>query len=646
MLRVEYPAARDSTDPPERNMDNTVDERDMSGESGTKQGNGNTQMASRATDLPSGDEPFDLGSGRATACLGAGGMAQVYKIWNEKLEVYRAVKVLLPSTKHDLTQRFETEAKITAKLHHPNIVDIYNVGEWNGLPYIEMELVDGDTLETIVHRHGRLPTTVCSAIGVQIARSLCYAHDQDYLIYGKNYHGVIHRDLKPANIMLSRTGQIKLMDFGIARPTEAGLLTVDGNIVGTLQYLSPEQLDGKDIDGRTDIYSLGAVLYEMMTGTKTFPQNTITNLMKTKVVNSYRKFDSFEFPTNHSLAGIVEKCLASRKTDRYDNAGALLDVLDNAHGQITNLSPQQVLADYIREPSRRPEEQQSKPRRLIPRALVLCVALLLALVAGLTVLLLRSRPLGHGATVEGEEISSPRQTDRAGKDRAAPGPLATEKPKETREPKEPTPATTARQLSRTRAPDMKTSRGATRPETGPTPKRSPMTPLQRKYGSSDLTTIGEAACRKGNFGDAITALRQVPKDHPRHHRATLFLLQAYMESRRYADAQSLVQNSPSDDAFMYLLRGRLSAALSRTDEALNLYQNALTKPSSVMQRTLIRAEALYHTALAHDKRYSQSPSKETRLQAINAWNNVKRSYANSPEHARRSMAEEKLGALH
>ncbi|HEX7509984.1 MAG TPA: serine/threonine-protein kinase, partial [Chitinivibrionales bacterium] len=229
-----------------------------------------------SSNLPSGNEPLVLGSGTIVGLLGTGGMARVYKIWNEKLEVFRAVKILIPTQQGDLRNRFETEAKITAKLHHPNIVEIYNVGDWQNLPYLEMELIDGKSLEAIIHATGKLPPQVCSAISIFVIRALAYAHGQEFLIYGKTYQGIIHRDLKPANIMISSQGALKLMDFGIARPTEASLHTVEGNIVGTMQYLSPEQLDGIDVDHRADLYAFGAILYEMLTGTKTFPQETIT----------------------------------------------------------------------------------------------------------------------------------------------------------------------------------------------------------------------------------------------------------------------------------------------------------------------------------------------------------------------------------
>ncbi|MBN2188560.1 MAG: protein kinase, partial [Chitinispirillaceae bacterium] len=132
--------------------------------------------------LPSGKDPIPLGSGIIVGLLGTGGMARVYKIWNEKLEVSRAVKVLIPTQQKDLRNRFETEVKITAKLHHPNIVEIYSVGEWSGLPFLEMELIEGESIEAIISRYGKLPFAVCSAVAIFIARALVYAHGQEFLL--------------------------------------------------------------------------------------------------------------------------------------------------------------------------------------------------------------------------------------------------------------------------------------------------------------------------------------------------------------------------------------------------------------------------------------------------------------------------------
>jgi serine/threonine-protein kinase len=194
--------------------------------------------------LPDGTLPLPLGSGSIAGLLGTGGMSNVYKIWTPQMETYRAVKLMKPPLSLESRHRFQTEIRIMAALSHPNIVEIHGVGEWNTLSYIEMEMIDGFTLAGIIAKKGALPIPVCTAIGLLVARALCYAHDREYVLYGKSYRGIIHRDLKPSNIMVANDGRVKLMDFGIARPVDASLMTVDGAIMGTVQYLAPEQIEG------------------------------------------------------------------------------------------------------------------------------------------------------------------------------------------------------------------------------------------------------------------------------------------------------------------------------------------------------------------------------------------------------------------
>ena len=136
--------------------------------------------------IPSGNEPLKLGTGTVVELLGTGGMAKVYKIWSETLETYRAVKLLMPSNDHSNYQRFETESRISANLKHPNIVKVHGTGEWHGLPFMEMEYVDGVTLQVFLQFFQSLPPLLCTAIAVQIARGLAYAHTQQVLLYGKN----------------------------------------------------------------------------------------------------------------------------------------------------------------------------------------------------------------------------------------------------------------------------------------------------------------------------------------------------------------------------------------------------------------------------------------------------------------------------
>jgi serine/threonine protein kinase len=299
--------------------------------------------------LPDAKKSVQMGSGVITSVISSGGMAIIYEIWNAELEVKRAIKLLHPDHTKESEERFQTEMKITAKLHHPNIIEIYAVGKWNDLPYIEMERIDGVTLEKLIGDSGGLPVEVCTAIGIMTGRALNYAHNQDYQLYGKEYHGIIHRDLKPGNIMVTNAGIVKLMDFGIAKPVTVSMHTMEGVIMGTMQYLAPEQLDGKDIDVRADIYSLGTVIYEMLTGSRAFPEQNLAKLVTDKLNNNYVPLAGYSRKIPPPLCNLVEKCLRYEKEKRMQNALEFLRTLGNVHKSIDAKSPEQILSQYMKE---------------------------------------------------------------------------------------------------------------------------------------------------------------------------------------------------------------------------------------------------------------------------------------------------------
>ncbi|NLD98701.1 MAG: serine/threonine protein kinase, partial [Fibrobacter sp.] len=309
--------------------------------------------------IPSGEEQVPLGSGVITGILGSGGMAKVYRIWNEKLELYRAVKILIPTNQKTNWTRFQTESKISAKLHHPNIIEVHNVGEWRGIPYMEMEIVEGDTLSSLMHKFKTLPSFVTSAIAVQVARALAYAHSQEIMIYGKTYKGIIHRDLKPSNIMVGKNGIVKLMDFGVARPVEAGLHTVDTeSIVGTIHYFSPEQISGYPIDPLSDIYSFGAVVYEMICGKNPFPQTTMVNLIRAKEKNQFIRLEDFQLPADPRLMSVAQVCLRTDKNARFQSAAQLRDHLEQVHASLAAGMPEDVVVRFLDNPEAMFEENR------------------------------------------------------------------------------------------------------------------------------------------------------------------------------------------------------------------------------------------------------------------------------------------------
>ena len=267
-----------------------------------------------------------LGPYEILSPIGAGGMGEVYKARDTRLERTVAIKVLPQhlSSSPDVRQRFEREAKTISQLSHPHICALYDVGREGENEYLVMEYLEGETLLDRLAK-GPLPLEQTLRCGVEIADALDKAHRQ----------GIVHRDLKPANVMLTRSG-VKLLDFGLAKamtpaaqqssltalPTQQGL-TQEGTILGTFQYMAPEQLEGKDADGRTDIFAFGAVLYEMATGKKAFAGANQASLITAIMSSEPAPISAIQPTAPASLDRIVRTCLAKDPEDRWQSASDL-----------------------------------------------------------------------------------------------------------------------------------------------------------------------------------------------------------------------------------------------------------------------------------------------------------------------------------
>jgi serine/threonine protein kinase len=619
-----------------------------------------TQTGSRATPLttvtqaarlPDGNQAIPLGSGIIAGTLGEGGMARVYRVWNQKLELYRAVKVLLPTERPELMERFETEIKISAKLHHPNIVETYTVGDWNGLPYIEMELVEGVSLDSLIKEYGKIPPVICTAIGIQVASALAYAHTQQFLIYGKTYNGIIHRDLKPANIMIGQNGVVKLMDFGIARPSEVGLHTVAGNIVGTLPYLSPEQLDESEIDQRSDIYSLGTILYESLTGEKTFPQQTVTNLMRMKIINSYRRFDALSIDVHPHLAKAVEKCLSQDKNERFTTSKEFEDTLKLIYKHLSNEPVDSVLQKFVNDPNSfelKPGRRKLKLGKLIPVLIGVAIVAVIGAVVGLLIAFPPEKSTQTNVATP-DSVQTAVDTSKVQK---VPDTQVVIVPQPVETIPQPVPVKNPPVVSHTGKPDKQkhptnpknpTTQSSTYSQT--TSNESPVDMLIRKYSESDLVEVADAASRNGAWNDVITAIENLPPDSPKKTKGNVLLTLAYVEQGKAAKASQTLESFTSDDAFYVLLEGRIAFLQGKDKRALDKFDEALTRPSNFRNTQIVRNDALYYTAVTYDNRYNATLSPEARQQAMMAWNTLKRVYISQPDHPRFKLANQKLASF-
>src|SRR6266853_971858 len=254
--------------------------------------------------LPPGTK---LGPYEIVAQLGAGGMGEVYRARDTRLERDVAVKVLPASLASDanLRQRLEREAKAVSKLSHPHICTLHDIGHQDGVDFLVMELVEGETVEQRLMK-GPLPPDQVLRIAAQIADALAKAHKL----------GFVHRDLKPANIMLTKNGA-KLMDFGLAKQTSEGML------VGTFQYMAPEQLEGKEADARADIFALGELIYEMATGKPAFTGKSRASLIAAILTTDPPPMESLQPMAPVALGRIVKKCLAKDPDERWQSAADL-----------------------------------------------------------------------------------------------------------------------------------------------------------------------------------------------------------------------------------------------------------------------------------------------------------------------------------
>jgi len=250
--------------------------------------------------------------------IGTGGMADVYIAQDQRLSREVAVKILRSDLAKDPTfvSRFRKEAKAAAGLNHPGIVAVYDSGE-EPAPYIVMELVSGHTLRQLIHDGERLPLDRALEIGAGILAALEYSHQR----------GIVHRDIKPANVMITDKGDVKVMDFGIARAMDdlGATLTSTWNVVGTAQYLSPEQALGEVADAPTDIYSTGCLLYELLTGRPPYTGETPVSIAYQHVSGALTPARQLQPDLPESVEVVLAVALAKKPEDRYESASAMLE---------------------------------------------------------------------------------------------------------------------------------------------------------------------------------------------------------------------------------------------------------------------------------------------------------------------------------
>ncbi|HEX2232666.1 MAG TPA: protein kinase [Thermoleophilaceae bacterium] len=252
--------------------------------------------------------------------IGSGGMSTVYLAFDPTLERWVAIKMMHRdiSTDPDQLERFRREARAVARLSHPHVVTVIDAGEDDGAPYIVFEYVEGETLKERIARLGRLPVSEAVAYAIEIGRALSCAHS----------HRLVHRDVKPQNVLIDLDGRAKVTDFGIARSLEAQGLTATGRVLGTTDYVSPEQAMGHDVTEQSDIYSLGICLYEMLTGEVPFRADTQVAVAMQHVREPLPDVQRRRPEISAALAAVIERATAKETRNRYATVDAMVHDLE------------------------------------------------------------------------------------------------------------------------------------------------------------------------------------------------------------------------------------------------------------------------------------------------------------------------------
>ncbi|MGD9346296.1 MAG: serine/threonine-protein kinase, partial [Candidatus Aminicenantes bacterium] len=251
--------------------------------------------------------------------LGKGGMGKIFRVYDKKLEEEVALKLLDTEILEDkkTLKRFRNELKLARKIGHKNVCKLYDLNEEEGVPFITMEYVPGEDLKSFMKRSRQLTLGTALTIAKQVCEGLVEAHSL----------GIVHRDLKPGNIMIDTEGNAKIMDFGIARSVQGESITRTGVMVGTPDYMSPEQVEGKSIDARTDLYSLGVILYEMAAGKVPFEGDTPITVGVKHKTEKPREPKAINPQIPEALNRVILRCMAKDKEKRYKSANELLSAL-------------------------------------------------------------------------------------------------------------------------------------------------------------------------------------------------------------------------------------------------------------------------------------------------------------------------------
>jgi serine/threonine-protein kinase len=330
--------------------------------------------------------------------VGTGGMSSVYCARDRLLERKVALKILHEhhTADDDYVERFRHEARAVAQLAHPNIVTVIDRGEQDGRQFIVFEFVDGENLKELVEREGRLPVREAIELALQVGRALAFAHE----------HGLVHRDVKPQNVLLIDDGRAKVTDFGIARELDVEGMTTSGMVLGTSEYIAPEQARGEPVGPHTDVYSLGVVLYELLAGEVPFRGESFVAIAMRHVNDPVPSLRARRPEISGRLDAAISRAMAKDPADRWDSMDGFLAELENCLLELDAEAGDTMVVAPSAPPSAAVPVRRRRERRTLSFSLPLALALLaLAAIAGAVVAVLTIGVGGVGPVVKKKAAS-------------------------------------------------------------------------------------------------------------------------------------------------------------------------------------------------------------------------------------------------
>lgn len=600
--------------------------------------------------LPDVSRREPLASGRVVSILGEGGQSIVYQIWNEQLAIKRAVKLLKPNASRESHERFNQEMKILAQLSHPNIINVHSVGKWNELPYIEMDYVDGPSLETLIEQKGALPLVVAIAIAIETAKALDYTHRHRYRINNIEYHGLLHRDLKPGNILLPLYDTLRLSDFGIATLSTVSTtsMTRTGKIIGSMQYLAPEQLEDKSVDHRSDIYSFGAMLFELVTGEKLFPERNVSKLVRMRVKNEHKQLSEYGLKLPHELEKLINSCISVNPNDRPASIKRILTMLESQYALFHERPAEEVISRYLNGESVGTRKRQRKlkrevsPIRLVLLGGTISVLLMLVLfVSGLYWYGSQKNPafLEEIKTIFSPNAHSELESMPGSKEKVNVNVIVS---KMSHKPKYKSKKSTS-----TIHYEKKNAK--------PIPNSIPQT----GDFAGDTLSILDFHLRELQTTDTLYALRELDRNN--EHTKILAMLPYLSKGMQHSKVARLMRhrsiiglgqeqktyydNNHISDGEYYLSKGLYLFNKKQYQRAIWIFRVAQTTPSELLDHDELMQEVLYYSALSESELYNIRPTDQRYLATVKSWKAVEHFLKNRQDSPYYKAAVEELSRL-